>query len=230
MPLAMACLACSVCLTAGPAIRILETGEGHGDEINARSGEQWVALAPVKDGLAWRKGTITVRRVADAVLDDGVAMTGKAVGFPGPTPLFLLRGWDLPLGRVQTLFTAPEENSLRMARAIGDSPLTLNLNGARYRLRVTHRRADVEQTPSQPTELVLERGAERQILYSWPGGLVDQFCDLVWAGDLDGDGKLDLYLYLSDHYNVIEHTLFRSRGAARGKLVTPVAKWVTTGC
>ena len=242
-PLATACLACSLCLSAGPAIRLLETGEGHGDEIQARSGERWLALVATKDGFAWRTGAITIRPVQDGVIDDVGQKTGKEVIFSGPTPLFLLRNWDLPITAVRTAFAAPAQDSQALQgqgvpawaaskpapSPIGTEPAVLKLGGTEYRLRITRNRAE-RWDSQQSTDLVLERGADRQVLHVWPQGLVDEFCDLVWAGDLDGDGKLDLYLYLSDHYNVIEHTLFRSHGAAEGKLVEAVAKWITTGC
>jgi hypothetical protein len=47
---------------------------------------------------------------------------------------------------------------------------------------------------------------------------------------LDGDGRLDLYMWLSDHYNVIEHTLFLSSKAPADGLVERVAFWTTVGC
>ena len=53
---------------------------------------------------------------------------------------------------------------------------------------------------------------------------------LLWAGDLDGDGRLDLYMNLSTHYNVSARRLFLSSAAASGALVREVAVFQTTGC
>src|SRR5436305_15255072 len=101
--LALGCGA--ICAALGDSqLRLLETGEGHGDEIDARSGEKWVALSPVKGGFAWRQGALTVGRVGDLILDQGDEMTGKDVRFPGARPVFLVRGWDLPLTAVKTVF------------------------------------------------------------------------------------------------------------------------------
>ncbi|HJZ96722.1 MAG TPA: hypothetical protein VKE70_09440 [Candidatus Solibacter sp.] len=213
---------------AGPTIQLLEIGAGHGEEIRARSGEQWTALVPIRGGFAWRTGVVTVRKIVDEVVDAANEKTGKEVRFPGTSPVFLVRGWDLPLGSVQTSFSTSREPGA-IGTAIFTDPIALKLKGIDYRLRVTYRRDD-DHSAKQRSDLVLERGEARQILYSWPDGLRDERCELIWAGDLDGDGGLDLYLYLSDHYNVIEHTLFRSRGAATGKMVMQVARWVTTGC
>ena len=53
---------------------------------------------------------------------------------------------------------------------------------------------------------------------------------LLWAGDLDGDGRLDLVLDESDHYNVTETTLYLSSTAAPGALVGRAGRHRTTGC
>ena len=51
---------------------------------------------------------------------------------------------------------------------------------------------------------------------------------VLFAGDLDRDGKLDLLVSTATHYNVGETTLFLSRPDP-AKLV-PVAVARTTGC
>jgi hypothetical protein len=53
---------------------------------------------------------------------------------------------------------------------------------------------------------------------------------LVWAGDLDGDGRLDLYMDLTDHYNVTNYVLFLSSRAVTGELVKQVASRRYVGC
>jgi hypothetical protein len=98
-----------------------------------------------------------------------------------------------------------------------------------YRLRgVDRRRSD--DAPARASRLLLENNDRKQVLYEWPSGLLDQHCELIWAGDLDGDGKLDLFMALSDHYNVTEYTLFLSSRGSGGKLVDRVAAFRATGC
>ena len=69
-----------------------------------------------------------------------------------------------------------------------------------------------------------------QTLYEWPEGFDDQHCELLWAGDLNGDGKIDLFMNLSDHYNVQQMTLLLSSKGQRKSLVERVAVFRTTGC
>ena len=38
-------------------------------------------------------------------------------------------------------------------------------------------------------------------------GYVDQHASLLWAGNHDGDGKIDLNMNVSDHYRPWDHAL-----------------------
>lgn len=98
-----------------------------------------------------------------------------------------------------------------------------------YRLRVADRRFGAD-APEKSSRLLLESQEVTQAVYEWPSGLLDQHCELIWAGDLDGDGKLDLIMALSDHYNVVEYTLFLSSRRSQGNLVQRVTAFVTKGC
>jgi hypothetical protein len=53
---------------------------------------------------------------------------------------------------------------------------------------------------------------------------------LIWCGDLDGDGRLDLLIDTTDNYNVGAPALFLSSKAARGQLVKKVAEFYYVGC
>jgi hypothetical protein len=82
---------------------------------------------------------------------------------------------------------------------------------------------------NETSKLVLSEGSIRQTLYSV------ESCDdcswqIKWAGDLDGDGKLDFYIQLSPHYNAAIMKVFLSSGAENGKLVKEAAEFTTTGC
>ena len=80
--------------------------------------------------------------------------------------------------------------------------------------------------------LVLVHELSRQVLttfsvYDPPGGDLsigdEAVPQILWAGDIDRDGKLDLLLDLTDHYNVSIPTLFLSSEAAEDELVAEVA-------
>jgi hypothetical protein len=52
---------------------------------------------------------------------------------------------------------------------------------------------------------------------------------VIWAGDIDGDGRLDMILNLTNHYNIWMPTLFLSTAARKGDMVGPVAQFVSYG-
>lgn len=53
---------------------------------------------------------------------------------------------------------------------------------------------------------------------------------LVWAGDIDRDGKIDLIYDLSDHYIKTHLALFLSSATKDGELVGLVAEWKWSSC
>jgi hypothetical protein len=217
--------------------QLIETGEGfHGDEIQARSGEKWQALY-ISDKRSWLQlSTILVRRSEDAVLDAGTNnKTGKSVYVAGSNtePVFLVKGIDsLKMGEVKTVFYHWQDfHGLSLKR---NSPVSVKLNATAYSLGIRGQEqksesGEVALVPAH-AKLVLSDGKNRQTIYSIKHGLTDSEWSLIWAGDLDKDGRLDLYLNLPTHYNELRRVLFLSSKAAKGKLVAKVAEFVTTGC
>ncbi|MEK7793893.1 MAG: hypothetical protein AAB353_05155, partial [Candidatus Hydrogenedentota bacterium] len=53
---------------------------------------------------------------------------------------------------------------------------------------------------------------------------------LLWAGDLDRDGRADFLFDLTDHYNVSHLALFLSGRAKEGEVAGLAGEWRTTGC
>jgi hypothetical protein len=54
--------------------------------------------------------------------------------------------------------------------------------------------------------------------------------EVHWAGDIDGDGRLDVLLDTTDHYNVREMPLYLSSAAKHRALVGEAAPFTATGC
>lgn len=210
----------------GESAALLLTGAFHSDEVQARTGERWLGLFPTASGLEWRTATITTRRVNDPVVDEANEQSGIEVSVTGGEPVLLTKGIRGLLGtKVRTVLYSPEGLNLPKKDA-----LELDLqDDAAYRLGVVDRRLS-DESPVKASRLILESQGRSQLLYEWPNGLLDQFCELIWAGDLDGDGKLDLLMILSDHYNVMEWTLFLSSRRSEGELLKRMAVFVTKGC
>jgi hypothetical protein len=229
--------------------RLLEVGEFHGDEVKARSGEKWLGLYITNGSSSLMTSTLVVKRVYDPIVDDQNPgqITGKRVIVESAaTPLFLVNGVDSL--RVGPVITAQIDSNTGANFITGDTQIRIKLGNQTYRLKIASKyprfKDDPQSMPSD-AQLILETGTSNQVLYDLGeklksrsqgeleeiGELADTGSwELFWAGDLDSDGKLDLYLKLSDHYNVIEGILFLSSKAEVGQLVKEIARFVTTGC
>lgn len=216
-------------------IDMLNTGEFHGDEVLAKSGEKWLALFNDggKSSLVWTK--IKVSWVRDGIMDgENEKFTGKKVSVKSKfEPIFLLKNAPtLKAGKAVTLFDSrkiPEDDQYEKTVMQNGFKKDFVLNGKTFTLKVVNKNSTDEYI-SNGTKLVLTSGDVEQIVYPNSGERVGEFWYLYWAGDIDGDGKLDFYADVSDHYNSSMPTLFLSSEAEKGKLVKEVAGMRTVGC
>ncbi|HVR38757.1 MAG TPA: hypothetical protein VMU84_06650 [Thermoanaerobaculia bacterium] len=215
--------------TLARADELLMPGSFHGDEIRYKSGEAWLALhrgmlQPVR---------ITIEREFDPILDDEGEKTGKRVDVIGaPDALFLVRGTrlhpgpvtaaspqsaELTLGQITTFTFANTKSTMqfrcsRAANPEGYIPcaLVLTSNGVEQKL------ATFDAIVDEQTHKLLPAGAAVP--------------EVVWAGDLDRDGRLDFVVNVSPHYNVWSPALFLSSAAREGEIVAKVAMFTVSGC
>jgi hypothetical protein len=140
----------------------------------------------------------------------------------GSAPLFLLHG--LPLKQVPVPVAFLGEQNLYA----GES-LSLTGLAAGYLLHV-----DGKQTQDKPlpagARLTFSVGNSSQVLFVVPKENSDPSITVYWVGDLDGDGKPDLLMNLSENYNVVNKVLWLSSRASKGHLLEKVAILRTTGC
>lgn len=225
-------------MTGGPAILALAVafalqppGSFHGGEAVARDGERWLALTVRGDEAALVATRVRVRAVNDPLLDDADGASGQQVlATQAPGALMLLRGEGLRAGPLQQARFAAEADT--RARV---EPLLLGPTEYRFGLQCDPPAAGGEHECA----FVLEHGGIRQRVLALPastdghGTLVlgaEANPGLIFAGDLDRDGRLDLILDASDHYNVAEPTLYLSSQAREGDLVHAVASHHSVGC
>jgi hypothetical protein len=214
-------------------VELLETGEFHGDEITARTGERWLGLYVTDHSSTLLSYRLTVETVHDGIVDqDAEQETGKDVSVDLPLdPVFLVKGATmLSAGPVTTVFSGNANFEKTLEKV---SPINLKLGEVSYVLKVVG--ADDNSKCSEHAfprnaKLVLVSGESAQILYSLEECGNEPYWHLLWAGDLDRDGRLDLYVSVTQHYNVSERKLFLSSQAGDDHLVKEVAEFVTSGC
>jgi hypothetical protein len=208
-------------------------GSWHGNEVTAQDGEIWLALVKNKGTYSLQEERISVTLVEDAVLDTPPAKTGKKISLPdGINAIVLLRN-------IPGLKAGPVVSAEIIDRnfAAGE-PTAILFNGMTYELVIA---CDTEPSVEEYTDcpLVLSGGGKTQQLMIYPvfrpgealqGIASDANPQVVWAGDLDRDGHLDLIIDLTNHYNVAAPTLLLSTQAEEGEIVHPVAEFRTTGC
>ena len=209
-------------------IQLLQVGAFHGDEVSAESGEVWLGLYSTPDGYALISSRITVETVYDPFVDNAGEKTGRVVMVEGQTrPLFLIKGLDTP--EAQSIKTLSVEGAILSP---GKS-LNLGLDGKNESYLTVYGEGDVGPngfTSLENYSLELSKGQVSQELlaYSSTNGAIPT---LLWAGDLDGDNRLDLVINATPHYAVSSAPmLFLSSMAKDGNLVQMVAIFIATGC
>jgi hypothetical protein len=211
-----------------PEARLLEVGEFHGEEVDAETGEPWLGLHISDKGSMLLDYQLNVESVYDPIVDDEGQQTGKKVTVDLPLePTFLVNSdWVLQSGPVETVYEGDKEWLHRK------SPLKLKLAGSEYEIKVTGDEGEKCWADGLPknAKLILANGTSSQVLYTLEECGSDPSWYLHWAGDLDKDGKLDLYVTVTQHYNISERKLFLSSQADEGQLVQEAAQFVTSGC
>jgi hypothetical protein len=213
------------------AIAILQTGSLHGDEVPAAAAGDWLALVPEGDGAAVHPVSVSLVPEQDMMDEDGEE-TGRRVEVNPPLdPIVLVRGL--------ASFTGPVTTVLMDERVDVGPGLDARLNTVSSRLSVRCGEASrVEGQRQQRCTLVVQSEAVRQALFTYSAYFEgaqrlwasDNGPFVLWAGDLDLDGRLDLLLDTSDHENVKEMRLFLSSAAEPGQLVSEVALFTKVGC
>ncbi|HEY9194127.1 MAG TPA: hypothetical protein VIO81_14755 [Methyloversatilis sp.] len=211
-------------------LHVLLSGDFHGDEVAHGSGPGWFALV-LKSGTARLEPVaLKVSRVFDAVLDEEgkPPYTGKRVAsLPAVEALALLRGAGLKPG--------PLDSATLTGTRQGLAAKSFSLGARRYTLDVA---ADCGKRAGT-CRWTLSDGALRQTLAELEvtrtadGRLETDSAStgLIWAGDLDGDGRLDLILDVSNHDNAVAQVrVFLSSRAAPGRLVGEAASFGAVGC
>lgn len=208
-------------------------GNFHQGEAVARHGERWLALRVQTDDARLETTRLRVKTVFDELLDAEGQATGTEVGSDKVDDVVTyLRGSGLHAGPVVRA---------RIEDSAGDSGLvaqTLHLGEKAYRL-ATRCEAVVPEGGFM-CDIALIEGERSQTLVRMTAQQMegragfmlgdDASPHLIFAGDLDRDGRLDLLFDTTDHYNLSRPVLFLSGAAEGDELLHAVAEHSAVGC
>jgi hypothetical protein len=207
---------------------MLIPGAHHGEEVPEDAGNrEWLALHAEPGGPYRLTPTrIRIERFFDQIADkDSSAPTGKRVqaqGISGPVVFLVPKAGPLRESIVDTA-----SGSLPPARIAK----TLRFRGKEYKLGYEYSpvspRAGTEtrwqliltmnRQTREPTRLLLDEGTSTFL------------SEVIFAGDLDGDGRLDFLLAGGNDSGVRTFTLYLSRPAG-DRFLKPVAYFRTVAC
>lgn len=210
---------------------ILMIGNFHGESVNAKSGETWLTLVQKEGRFYLEESRLKIEAIHDAMVDGPEEKTGKAVSVnPDNSPILLLaKSLGLKAGEVKG-------QSFPGHYFKNGKPQHIQFNGQPYHLQM---RIPTLLKRDSKSDLELSSNKQKQGLGSYytraQNDSLFMFGDesavgIIWAGDLDRDGKLDLIMSLSDHYTVMETVLLLSSRAGEGEMVKRVATFRATGC
>jgi hypothetical protein len=209
----------------------------HGKEVTAKSGEKWWGVFQVEEGQELRPVILDIKSVHDGIVDgDKKEDTGKLVSTKEKGRgicLFLVKGLkNATPGPITSFFSGefrlcPSKYRIEFSTK-GEELLTLEVAGTVEDQYIKGEDYSITVRFGKPTELYRE--SSPHFVFESKTKFNDAVPALLWAGDLDRDGKPDLLLNETYHYNVSLPTLLLSGGAEKGKLLERVAQISSCGC
>lgn len=204
-------------------------------ETVAKNGESWLVMFESNGKYEIRRSTVKVTQLR-TVSYPGDENDAR-VRFPGKgKAIFAFRNIkNLKIGPVETSYLRPTTDEivrrdLQIKAMETGFERDFGLNDKRYyTLRVsTGQTTDGEKIGV----LVLETDGIKQVIarnyYDSTYGTI--IGELLWAGDIDGDGKLDLYFDEFNEKGYFAGGLYLSSHADEGELVKLVAMFGYAGC
>ena len=197
------CLSAAAIFAAGK-VRTYVLEQGVYDKIIIDDGEVWLGVYPAGNHAMVRTCKLRVRQVPNEDASDEKA---TAVESTTNGPLFLLKGTPaVKTGNVTSLYANPDY----------DVPETLSLVLGKNKYVLQH--VETEEVDGRRVQqLRLKLGAKEMELGNCPAR--DSIYP-VWAGDLDADGRLDLYVRIEHHNFHVEQLLYLSSADPTGNALT----------
>ncbi|MBC3882922.1 hypothetical protein H8K35_16120 [Undibacterium sp. LX40W] len=206
-----------------PPTTIMRVGTFHNGEVPSVAGKNWFGLYVNGDQAELRPTTPRIKTVFDGINDDEsnkASYSGKEVSLKGPAPLLLMRRTGLEAG------------VLKQAQLIHkDDGQTIQFENITYQVQYKCGSKNKESGAKSCKVYFIGNGLSQ---FLGDASLIDdsEFSETIrvlWAGDLDRDGKIDFIIEKSRYNN--SDTILMLSTAAKGKQhAAEVAALSTQGC
>ncbi|MBX3180676.1 MAG: hypothetical protein KF886_25295 [Candidatus Hydrogenedentes bacterium] len=210
----------------------------HAGADSVQAGSDWWGLFRQDGGFVLQPTPVTVEAVRNPLFDGENEKTAVLIGIAQASrPAFLFRGLGgVQAGPLESCAVDREASQLYPGQDV-ELRLGKRKLDERVRLVVTGS-VELPSGTAYPSvaayQLHLIKGfgsIVSQTIAEIPGVSRGSWPGLVWAGDLDGDGELDLLLDLREDDLTTELALYLSSAAKEGELVGLAAKWrATSNC
>lgn len=214
--------------------RVLTYGTFHSDEVwESADKEKWFGLFKSNTGFYLQETKLKTKRVYDPILDEKESdKTGWEIQtINKDTSIILIE---------PSIFLKPhkvQQATLSKEQVFPGDTLRINYLGVDYKIYATGSKKKVQNDPvwfdvwNYKLYLTATIKGQKQtsLLVSQPN-FDDQMINLIFAGDIDGDGILDLIIDTSRHYNTTSPTIYLSRPADNGEVVKPIGGHTSVGC
>lgn len=214
--------------------KVLMVGTFHGDEVDENAAKQkWFGLFKNKTGCYLAETSLLTKRVFDAIVDENensktgwqVETTNKDTAIILVAKLNYLSPHNFKAAELQKNTIYPGES------------IEINYLGNTYKLFATGTKNKIEGSEDSFTvedyQLFVSveiNGVSKKNVLVAEKSFDDQMTSIIFAGDIDGDGILDLIIDTTNHYNVSRPTLYLSKSATTNDVVKPIGRHSSAGC
>lgn len=214
--------------------KILPVATFHGDEVIENASQlNWIGLFKGKNGHYLKKTKIKTIKVYDLIVDENENdKTGCEVQvLSKDTCLIVIEPLDyLSERNIQAV-------NLAKYQILPGDTISFKYLDKDYKIFATGCRRN-NKNDSTFYEIwnyrlyittIINGQTINTLLVAKPG-FQDNMVSILFAGDIDGDGILDLIIDTSYHYNLFNPTIYLSKPANKGEIVKPIGSHYSVGC
>jgi len=206
--------------------KVLTIGVFHGDEVSENSDKKdWFGLFLSKQENYIARTKIKMKRVYDPVLDEENEKTGWEISTYNKDSCIIL------IEKIQILSEKKIQKIEFQNTIYPKDTVTINYLGIKYKIFATGGGAKGGSVWNYKLFISANiKGENRKSLLIAAPNFDDTMTSILFAGDIDGDGILDLIIDTSRKYGGVNPTIYLSKPASNGEILKPIGEISSVGC